>query len=95
VFVGFGLVPDLRSFHPFHPIANSTLFTSEHMSGGGDEPDSNVVGVLDFGEFRGDGHSEGEFDSEVQRRKVEMGCGDTLNASAGRDKGILQCVLAH
>jgi hypothetical protein len=27
VFVGFGLVPDLRAFHPFHPIANSTLFT--------------------------------------------------------------------
>jgi hypothetical protein len=27
VFVGFGLVPDLRAFHSFHRIANSTLFT--------------------------------------------------------------------
>jgi hypothetical protein len=29
VFVGFGLVPDLRAFHPFHPIANSTLFNDK------------------------------------------------------------------
>jgi hypothetical protein len=32
VFVGFGLVPDLRAFHPFHPIANSTLFSAEGKS---------------------------------------------------------------
>jgi hypothetical protein len=34
VFVGFGLVPDLRAFHPFHPIANSTLFIWSPPRGG-------------------------------------------------------------
>ena len=63
------------------------FLSSECMGGGGNKPDSDVVGVLGLGGSRGDSHSEGNSTVRL-KKKVKMGCGNALNALAGRDKGI-------
>ena len=74
------------------------LFPREHVSGRGDESNSEIVGVLDDGRlcgFRSKSHHEAvEVNSRVEG-KSKMGCGDELSASADKDKGILQHVLAR
>jgi len=63
------------------------FLSSECMGGGGNKPDSDVVGVLGLGGSRGDSHSEGNSIVRL-KKKVKMGCDDALNTSVGRDKGI-------
>ena len=63
------------------------------MGGRGDEPDCKVASVLGGGQLHrsvSKGHNGAK--GVVSKNKVE--CGDELNTSADRDKGILQHVLA-